>query len=128
MTSTPRAPEVPAPGEAGLRAEHDALGERLAARRSVDEVRKALYLIFFGLLSVGLTVKLAWDRWGALGPGVARKLHPGPPLFLWIATAATLVLLVLAIRAFLRARRLVSEEEALFARYRALRDALGLDP
>jgi hypothetical protein len=118
----------PAPADAALRAEHDALGQKLAIRRSVDEARKALYLVFFGLISVGLTVKLAWDRWGVLKPGIVRKTHPGPPLFFLVATALTLVLLSLAIRGFLRARRLMREEDALFARYRALRERLGLDP
>jgi len=111
----------------GLRAEHDALAERLAVRTSVDEARKGLYLIFFGLLSVGLTVKLAWDRWGTLRAGVARKIHPGPPLFLYVAGAVAALLLLLAIRAFLKARRLMRDEDARWARYRELRAALGLD-
>jgi hypothetical protein len=124
MSSAPH----PGPGSEALRAEHDDLARRLEIRRSVDEARKALYQIFFGLLSVGLTVKLAWDRWGVLRPGVVRKAHEGPPLFLWMATAASLVLLVLAIRSFLRVRRLQREEDALYARYRALRETLGVDP
>jgi hypothetical protein len=111
-----------------LRAEHDELARGLATRFSVDEARKALYLLFFGLLSVGLTAKLAWDRWGTLRPGVVRRVHPGPPLFLWIATAAAVVLLLLAIRFFARSRRLMRDEDGRFARLRALRDTLGLDP
>ena len=111
-----------------LQAEHDALAERLAVRRSIDEARKALYQVFFGLLSVGLTVKLAFDRWGPLKPGVIRRIHRGPPLFLWIAAAVAIVLLLLAIRALVRSRRLMREEDALFARYRALRATLRLDP
>ena len=110
-----------------LRAEHDALAERLAVRTSVDALRRALQLVFGGLLSVGLAIKLAVDRWGPLRPGVVRKTHPGPPLFLWIATTVALVLLVLSIRSFLKARRLVREEDACWARYRTLRTALGLD-
>lgn len=108
-----------------LRAEHDALGERLSIRASVDEVRRGLYLVFFGLLSVALTVKLAWDRWGTLQPGVVRKAHTGPPLFLWMATGLALVLLVLAIRSFTRGRRLMRDEDSLHARYRQVRGALG---
>ncbi len=73
-------------------------------------------------------MKLAWDRWGVLKPGVVRKLHAGPPLFLWIATAVTIVLLVLGIVSLLRARRLGRHEDRLFARYRELRSKLGLDP
>jgi heme exporter protein D len=123
MSSTPLAGAAPD----ALRAEHDDLARRLEVRRSIDAVRRALYQLFFGLLSSGLSVKLAWDRFGVLKPGVVRKLHRGPPLFLWLATAATIVLLVLAIRSFLRARRLQREEDAQYARYRALRAALGLD-
>jgi hypothetical protein len=135
MTSGANAPGAPAPPVPppvapadALRAEHDALAERLAARRSVDLTRRALYLVFFGLISVGLTVKLAWDRWGVLKPGVARKLHTGPPLFLLLAGAIAIVLLVLAVRASLRARALAREEDALFSRFRALRDRLGMEP
>ena len=116
------------PADAALRAEHDALGEKLAVRRSIDVTRTALYLVFFGLISVGLTVKLAWDRWGVLKPGVVRKMHSGRPLFFMLALALTVVLLSLSIRAFLRARALMREEDALFARFRALRQRLGLDP
>ncbi len=116
------------PDAAALRAEHDALGERLATRRSIDVLRKALYLLFVGLISAGLTVKLAWDRWGALKPGLVRKALPGRPLFFLVALALTLVLLSLAIRGFVRARALMRDEDALFARFRALRDRLGLEP
>ncbi len=123
MTSGENAPA----DAAALRAEHDALAQRLAARRSIDWVRKALYLLFTGLLSVGLTLKLAWDRWGVLKPGVVRKVHPGRPLFFLVALLVALVLLSLAIRAFVRARTLMREEDALFARFRALRGRLGLD-
>ncbi len=125
MRTGPEAPRAAA--TVALRAEHDALAARLAARRSVDVARKALLQIFVGLVSVGLTVKLAWDRWGVLKPGVPRVHHAGPPLFLWIAMAFTIVLLVLAIRSFSKARRLMRKEEALFTRYRQLRETLGLD-
>jgi heme exporter protein D len=123
--------EAPAAGEPrnreGLRAEHDALARRLAVRTSIDWARKAFYQIFAGLLAVGLTVKLAWDRWGMLRPGVVRRLHHGPPLFLWIAGAVAILLLLVAIRSFARARRLMREEDAEWARYRQLRSELGLD-
>lgn len=127
MTPVPAAPTPPAEAEA-LRAEHDSLAGRLAVRPSVDALRRGLYQGFFGLLSVGLTVKLGWDRWGTLAQGVARKAHPGPPLFLWIATALALVLLALAIRSLLRSRRLARDEDALFARFRELRRVLGVEP
>jgi hypothetical protein len=110
-----------------LRAEHDALAGRLAVRTSIDWARKAFYQLFAGLIAVGLTVKLAWDRWGALRPGVVRKLHRGPPLFLWIAGAAAVLLLLVAIRSFAKSRRLMREEDAQWARYRAIRAELGID-
>ena len=109
-----------------LRAEHDSLGRRLAVRTSIDAAKVALQHLFVGLLCVGLTVKLAWDRWGALKPGVVRTVR-GPPLFLWIATAVAVVLLALAIRALARARTLAREEDRLFARFREVRAELGLD-
>jgi heme exporter protein D len=117
----------PLPAPEALRAEHDALARRLAVRASVDLARRGLYQVFFGLLFAGLSVKLGWDRFGVLPAGVVRKAHAGPPLFLWIATVVTVVLLLLAIRSLLRSRRLARDEDALFVRYRALRAALGLD-
>jgi len=119
--------ETAPPDAAALRAEHDALGARLAARRSIDVLRRALYLLFFGLVTVGLTVKLAWDRWGALKPGVVRKALPGRPLFFLVALAVALVLLSLAVRALVRARAMMRQEDALFARFRAIRERLGLE-
>ncbi len=110
-----------------LRAEHDSLAARLEIRRSIDELRKGLLVSFAGLISLGLTVRLAWDRWGPLKPGVVRKTH-GPPVLLWLATVAAIALLVLAIKYARRARSLVREEEALWDRYRKVRTALGLDP
>lgn len=111
-----------------LRAEHDALARRLEARISIDHLRAGLQRIFVGLIAAGVTVKLGWDRWGTLKPGVVRKAMEGRPLFLWLATAVTLVLLVLGLVSLLRARRLAREEDRLFARFRELRGRLGLEP
>jgi hypothetical protein len=127
MSSSLQHPADPASPDA-LRAEHDSLAERLAVRRSVDLSRAALYEVFFGLVSVGLTVKLAFDRWGPVRPGVARKLHAGPPAFLLVAGAVAIVLLLLSIRTFLSARRHAREEDALYARFREVRAGLRLDP
>lgn len=110
-----------------LRAEHDALAEALAVRTSIDWARRAFYELFFGLISVGLTVKFAWDRYGTVRPGAVRKAFTGPPLFMWIAGAITVALLLLAIRSFAKARSLGRAEDAKWARYRELRAALGLD-
>jgi hypothetical protein len=115
------------PEEARLRAEHDELQARVAARLSVDRARRGLQLLFVGVLGVLLSGKLAWDRWGILPPGVRRETPPGIPLYLYAAVTATVVVLVLAIRAFLAARRLGREEDVVFARLLTLRAALGLD-
>src|SRR5689334_15443591 len=123
MAATP----VDAATAAALRAEHDALAARLETRTSIDLLRRALYTLFVGLIGAGASVKLAWDRWGPLKPGVVRKVVGTRPLFLYVATTITVVLLLAAIGWLLRARRLAREEDALFARFRALRATLGLD-
>lgn len=122
------APQVPPGDPAALRAEHDALARQLEIRRSIDVARRGAYLIFAGLIASGASIALAWDRWGKLKPGVVRKVAKGPPVFLYVATVAAVILLALALRAFVRARGLMREEDARFARLRALRDALGLEP
>jgi hypothetical protein len=121
------APHAPDASPAGLRAEHDDLARRLEVRHSVDELRKGLVRLFVGLLAVGVATKLGWDRWGVLRPGIVRKVHHGPPIFLWIATAVALVLLGLAVRALVRARRLSRDEDRLYSRFVRLRADLGLD-
>lgn len=110
-----------------LRAEHDVLARRLEVRVSIDVLRRGLYAIFLGLLAAGTSVKLAWDRWGTLPPGVVRKVVGARPLFLYIAVAVAVVLLGAGIAALLQARRLGREEDRLFARFRELRASLGLD-
>ena len=112
---------------AALRAEHDELARRLEVRVSIDHLRRGLLRIFVGLISAGVTVKLAWDRWGVLKPGVVRKAVVGRPLFFWIATIVTLVIFSLGIASLLRARRLAREEDRLFTRFRELRGKLELE-
>jgi hypothetical protein len=112
---------------AALKAEHDALAARLEIRSSIDAARRGAYQIFAGLIGAGTCIALAWDRWGTLRPGMVRKLG-GSPVFLFVAMVATVVLLSFAIRSFLRSRALMRDEDALFARYRALRATLRLDP
>ena len=107
-----------------LRAEHDALAESLAVRRSIDHVRKGVYGGFTGLLVAGLAVKLAFDRWFSLR--VTR--YRGPPVYFFIALAVAVPLLAFAAWQLLRARRLMREEDERFARLRALRLELELDP
>ena len=110
-----------------LRAEHDALAKELEARSSIDFLRRALYTIFFGLIGVGTSIKLAWDRWGTVKPGAIRRVVGARPLFLYVAATITVVLLLVGIGWLLKARRLASEEDRRFARFRQLRAQLGLE-
>jgi hypothetical protein len=115
----------PEPAEdARLRAEHDDLAARLAARASIDQVRRGAYVGFAGLIAAGLSVKLAYDRWFS-----TRAIRfKGPPVYFFAALVVALVLLGIAAVAFARARRLMRTEDALFRRMRELRDRLELDP
>jgi hypothetical protein len=127
----PEAPAspLPAPGErpgdeAALRAEHDALAERLSARRSIDVMRRFAYTAFAAVLTTGITVKLGFDRWVSTRP----TRFQGPPLFFIVALCAAAALVAAAAVLYTRSRKLMAAEDALFARMRALRDRLGLDP
>jgi hypothetical protein len=120
--------ESPArPDAAALRAEHDALADRLAARPSVDSARKGLLLAFFALIALGTSGALAWDHWGPQRPGEARVPMAGRPLLLSLALAVGLGLAAWAAVALVRARRLARGEAVLFRRLRELRGLLGLD-
>jgi hypothetical protein len=111
---------------AALRAEHDALAERLAVRPSVDRVKEGGVLTFFTVITLGMSAKLAWDRWGWL-PVHKPAPPPGLPMYFLIALLIGLALLGFAVRAFRRAAALRRDEDALFARLLELRAALGLD-
>jgi hypothetical protein len=113
---------------ASLRAEHDALARDLEVRTSIDFLRRALYTAFVGLIGIGTSIKLAWDRWGPLKPGTVRKVVGARPLFLYVAVTITIVLLLVAIAWLLRARRLQQEEDRRFARFKQLRAELRLEP
>ncbi len=113
--------------QVALRAEHDELARRLEIRTSVDHAKKGLIRIFVGLISTGLAVRLAWDRWGPLKPGYVRRVAGRYPMFLYLAAALAVILLVLGIVSLVRARRLGREEDRLFARLRQLRAELGFD-
>ena len=110
-----------------LRAEHDALAKELEARISIDFLRRALYTVFVGLIGVGTSIKLAWDRWGTVKPGVVRKVVGARPLFLLVAATITVVLLLVGIGWLLKARRLAREEDRRFTRFKQLRTQLGLE-
>jgi hypothetical protein len=110
-----------------LRAEHDALAKMLEIRRSVDELRTFAYVAFGALLSLGLTLKFAWDRWGW------SKLPRPPvrgryPLLVVGAGILFAALTFLAVRAWRRAQAHRREEEPMYARFRELRKTLRLDP
>ena len=125
------APADRQPDPLTLRAEHDALAARLAARESIDHVRAGALLGFVAVIAVGMSMKLAFDRWAPDAwwpPGASRpEPHPGAPAFFLAAAAVATVLVVAAVRRLRRARRLMREEAALFDRLRALRAALGID-
>ena len=104
-----------APGETGaLRAEHDDLARKLATRRSIDHVRRGAWAAFLLVITGGLAGKLAWDRWASTHP----RAFKGPPVLVHLALAAS---------AFVRARRLMRQEDRDFERLRALRRELGLE-
>jgi hypothetical protein len=110
-----------------LRAEHDRLAEKLRIRRSVDELRKMAYMGFAACLSLGLTLKFAWDRWG--GSKVERPPVRGRYPLLFLASLLLFAALAaFAFRAWRRARLHRTEEEQLYARFREIRGVLRLDP
>ncbi len=109
---------------ADLRAEHDRLAERLAARRSIDLVRRGAYTGFVGFLAGGVAAKLAYDRW--LSTRVTR--FRGPPVLFFGALVLAAALLLIAALLAVRARRHMRSEDAEFARMQELRRRLELDP
>ena len=109
---------------ADLRAEHDALAERLAVRRSIDDARKAAYAGFAAFIALGFAAALAYDRWWS----TRATRFKGPPVFFFVAAAIACALVVTTVLWRRRALRLMREEDAAFARFRELRAHLGLDP
>ena len=118
--------ELPAGDPVALRAEHDRLAASLETRASVDLVKRGGVLTFFSVICVGMTAKLAWDRWGWIPPR-RQPPPPGLPMYFLIALAITLVLGWLAVRDLWRSRAVRREEVARFARLVELRRVLGID-
>ncbi len=110
-------------GTESRRVEHDELARRLAARRSIDHVRRGSYAAFLLVVTGGLAGKIAWDRWWSTHP----RAFKGPPVLFFLALAAALACLAVGASAFARARRLMHEEDRDFARLQALRHELELD-
>ncbi len=114
-------------GQAALRPEHDALARRLAVRRSVEALRRGAILGFLGLVTLGTSWGLLWDRYGKT-PTAFALAHTEAYRFGFLVTGVGAVLLFLGSAvALLRWRRLAREEDRLFARLRELRRALGID-
>lgn len=111
---------------AALRAEHDRIAEEIGTRLSVDHVQNGGVLAFFSLIGVGLTAKLAWDRWGWL-PADKPQPPPGVPAWFLAAALVALVLVVFTVRELRRARVLRAVEAEKFHRLLALRKELELD-
>jgi len=109
-----------------LREEHDRLARALVVRKSIDHVRRGSYASFLATVSLGLTVKFAWDRWGS-GPRRAPLVSRFPLLFA-LALAVALAGAAVAVLAFLRARTLMRVEDRDFARLRSLQERLGIGP
>ena len=107
-----------------LRVEHDALAERLAARSSIDLVRRGALTGFAGFIVSGLAVKLGFDRWFSTRP----TRFVGPPVIFFSALALALVLVSFAACYLIHARRRMQVEDAQFARMQELRSRLELDP
>jgi hypothetical protein len=109
-----------------LRAEHDRIAEEIGTRLSVDHVQNGGVLAFFSVIATGLTVKLAWDRWGWL-PTHKPEAPPGIPAWFLMALVLAAVLMLFTVREFRRARRLRALEGEKFQRLLELRKELGLD-
>jgi len=109
-----------------LRAEHDRIAEEIGTRISVDHMQNGGVLAFFSFIGVGLTAKLAWDRWGWL-PVNKPPPPPGVPMWFLMALVVAAVLVGFTVREFLRARLLRAVEAEKFARLLELRRVLELD-
>jgi hypothetical protein len=125
MTPAAGSVRAPEPEVSALLAEQDELAARVAVRRSIDDVRRGAYASFGLVVSFGLSVKFAWDRWG-WGPRPTRPPGRYPLLFLG-ALLLSLFLLYVAFSAFRRARRVMKVEDRDFARLQEIRKTLGMD-
>jgi hypothetical protein len=109
-----------------MRAEHDRIAEEIGTRYSIDHVQRGGVLAFFSLIAIGLTAKLAWDRWGWL-PVNKPEAPPGVPAWFLMALALAAVLVGFTVRELVTARRLGAVEDERFKRLLALRKELELD-
>lgn len=117
-----------AEGDPALRGEHDELALRLAVRSSVEALRRAAIHGFLALVTFGISWGLTWDRYGerpTLHALAHTELYKYGAILTFVASVALVVLCVVTLA---RWRRVAREEDQLFARLRALRRALGIDP
>jgi hypothetical protein len=115
-------------GRSSLRAEHDALAKKLAARASVEALRRAAILGFLGVISFGLSWGLLWDRYGKTPTELALAHTTLYRVGFLVTFLGAVAMFAFGLIALLRWRRLAREEDRLFARLRELRRALGIDP
>jgi hypothetical protein len=118
-TSPAAEPEI-----AALRAEQVELAARVSTRKSIDDVRRGAYALFGVVVTFGLSVKFAWDRWG-WGPRPTRPIGRYPLLFLG-SVALFLACAWVAVLAFRRASRTMKVEDRDFARLQEIRKRLGM--
>lgn len=116
---------APLPAEdlaAPLRAEHDALAQKLAIRRSIDALRLGLYSLLGAVLTGGLAAHHFYERLvdGNRAPQIAESVAIP-------AAAVAGAAFIVAVVSFLRSHRLMGREDDDFAKLRALRARLGLD-
>lgn len=104
---------------APLRDEHARLAGKLAARRSIDHLRRALYGLFAAVLSGSAFFRLRW--------GVVRRGETTAAAIVWSVGALAALLLAATFVSFVLSARLMRAEDRDFARLRELRGKLGLD-
>lgn len=113
MENTLEKAVAPAPAE-GLHQEVDRLGAQLACRQSITALAVAFVSSTIAVITFGVSMRLLIES--------ARL-----PKFFWPIAALFLVAFSVATVEFLKGRRQLREERALFRHYLELRGRAGLD-